>query len=305
MTAPTPTPAPTRGVIHDLGYARYAGERRQPSTLWRVIARNQLAYTWKTWWRWKPAILGALITTVTVGALLYFSRDKMFDALRSNGAAARLIDGLIPLSFKFFRMAAFIVTMTVASTSIAQDRSTGAFTFYFSRPVRPIDYVIGKLVAMTAVMASLLMAGPVVLTLFRIGLADTPTEALHLLPLVGNAILVGAVASLIYAAAPMAMSALIGQRWPALGAWAGYWMFGIAMVAFGAYAAWPPLIVIDPGVAIEVLAIKLWHLDMTGPGAEAGLGAALISLTLHLTVAVGLIYASVRRHALASVGASS
>jgi hypothetical protein len=37
---------------------------------------------------------------------------------------------------------------------------TGAFGFYFSRPVRPIDYVVGKLVGHFGVMgSSLLVAG--------------------------------------------------------------------------------------------------------------------------------------------------
>ena len=41
---------------------------------------------------------------------------------------------------------AFIVTLTIGATIDRRRRSqSGAFTFYFARSMRPIDYVIGKL----------------------------------------------------------------------------------------------------------------------------------------------------------------
>lgn len=294
-----------KGVIHDLGYARYAGERRSPSTLWRVIMRHQINQTWKTWWRWKPALIGAVITVVSVGLVMYLSRDKMFDALRHNGVAVRFLDGLIPLSVRFFRLCAFAVTMTVAAVGIARDRETGAFSFYFCRPVRARDYVFGKLAGMTVVMATLLLAGPLLLTAFRIGLARDTDEMVALLPWLGRTVVVGTLAAILYAAMPMAFSALIGKRWIALGVWAGYWMIGTGMLAAIGYFTWKPLMALDPGAAIDSLAFRLWDLSVENKQQEMDLWPALIGILVHIGAAIGALYWRVSREATSAVGAGS
>lgn len=300
-----PAPVTKKGVIHDLGYARYAGERRSTGTLWRVIMRHQIKYVWKTWWRWKPALLGALLTVVSVGFVMYLSRDKQFDALRANGAIVKFLDAMVPMSFRFFRICAFIITMTVAATGIARDRETGAFAFYFSRPVRPRDYVLGKLAGMVVVMASIFLAGPLLLAAFRIGLSRDTDEMLQLLPWLARVLVVGTLASLVYAAAPMAMSALIGRRWIALGAWAGYWVIGVSMVAGIGFMTYKPLIAIDPGIAIDTLALRLWDLDAKDEAAGASLLACVVSLGLHISAMIGLLYWRVSKQVESSVGASS
>lgn len=303
-TAAPATPPPKKGVIYDLGYARYAGERRSHGT-WRVIARHQIRYAWKTWWRWKFFTLGPLMKTVVFGVLMLVSRNQMFDALRANGAAVRLIDGLIPFSYGFYRWSAFILTLTIASTSIARDQESGAFAFYFSRPVQPRDYVFGKLLGVTTVMASALLAGPLLLAIFRVAVSDNMDERLKVLPWVGYTALIGVLGSVVYAASAMAMSALIGRRWVALGAWAGYWIFGITMVAAVASLAWKPLIVIDPGFAISYLAYSLWDLTpKDSPVGASTLGCAL-SLCGHAAVMIGILYWRVSRQVASSVGASS
>lgn len=302
--APVAPPAKKKGVIYDLGYARYAGERRSHGT-WRVIARHQISYAWKTWWRWKIFTLVPLMTTVTVGVLMYVSRNKMFDALRANGAAVRLIDGLIPISYTFFRWSAFILTLTIASTSIARDQESGAFSFYFSRPVRPRDYVIGKLVGMVAIMSTALLAGPLLLAVFRVAVSDDMDERLRVLPWIGRTVLIGVLGAVVYAASPMAMSALIGRRWVALGAWAGYWVIGIAMVAGVASLGYKPLFAIDPGIAIDNLALRLWGLEGKGQGVGVNLIACVVSLCTHAAVMIGILYWRVSRQVASSVGASS
>lgn len=297
-------PPKKKGVIHDLGYARYAGERRSHGN-WRVIARHQISYAWKTWWRWKLFLLGPLMTTVTVGAIMYVSRNKMFDALRANGAAVRLIDGLIPISYTFFRWSAFLLTLTLASTSIARDQESGAFAFYFSRPVRPRDYVLGKLVGMVVVMASALLVGPVVLAIFRVAVSENMDERLRVLPWLGYTVLIGVLSAVVYAASPMAMSALVGRRWVALGSWAGYWILGLGMIAGVASLSWKPLLVIDPGVAIDNLAFRLWGLEAKEGAVGTSATGCLISLCTHAAVMVSVLYWRVSRQVASSVGASS
>lgn len=300
-----PAPRAGKGVIHDLGYARYAGERHSPSTLWRVIMRHQVSHTWKTWWRWKPWAILAVIITVSVGLVMYLSQDKMFDALRKNGAAVRFLDGLVPFSVPFFRLCAFAMTMTVASIGIARDRETGAFGFYFSRPVRARDYVLGKLAGMTLVMATLTLAGPLLLAAFRVGLADNTDEMIDLLPWLGRAALVGTLAAIVYAAVPMAFSAIIGRRWLALGLWAAYYVIISTMLGGIGYLSWPPLMAIDPAVAVDALAFNLWDLTPEGQKSGVTVTASIVSLGLHAVIAIGLLYWRIAKQATGAVGASS
>jgi hypothetical protein len=87
--------------------------------------------------------------------------------------------------------------------------------------------------------------------------------------------------------------------------WAAYWVMGTQMLAIIGYLTWKPLMALDPGLAIDTLALRLWHLEAEGPAASVGIAAALISLTVHLGLALGLLYWRVSRLAVTSVGASS
>lgn len=307
-TATTTAPAPRRkGVIHDLGYARYAGERRAPSTLWRVIMRQQIAYSWKTWWRWKPWLVGALITTVVAGVIMYVSADERIKGLTRAGGPLSFLDGVLPYSLASYVKMAFFVSMTVSAPVVARDQETGAFAFYFSRPVRPHDYVIGKLAGMAVVMASLVLAGPVLLALFRIGLAGDTKAMVEVLPWLARAATVGALATAVYAALPLAFSALTGKRTIALAVWAAYYVMGTGMIAALGMFTWKPLAAIDPANAVVSLAFGLWDIRMPtdDPNAIVGPGVAAISLIAQTAIAALLFFYALRREAAGAVEVKS
>ena len=110
---------------------------RAPSTLWRVFMRHHLAYAWKTLWRLKPWLLTTVLITLVAGVVMYVSQNSLFDGMRMRGGPMRFLDGILPFTFTFYVKAAFLLSMTVAATVVARDEETGAFTFYFARPVRP------------------------------------------------------------------------------------------------------------------------------------------------------------------------
>lgn len=297
---------PSRGVIHDIGYARYAGERRPPSTLWRVIMRHHLTYAWKTLWRFKPWVLAAVAITLVGGVVMYVSQNALFDNLRSRGAPLRFLDGIVPFTFNFYVMAAFLLSMTVGASVVARDQETGAFTFYFSRPVRPIDYVIGRLVGMTILMAIVLTAGPVLLTLFRIGLARSTSEAIELIPWIGRALVVGGLGALAYASVPLAISAVAGRRTIALGVWAAYYVIVTTILAVISRVSWKPLAAIDISVSVKSLAFGLWDIHMfRGGDPTVSVTAAVVSLVGHCGLAIFLFHRQIARTAAGAVGGSS
>lgn len=302
-----PAPRAGKGVIHDLGYARYAGERRSPSTLWRVIMRQQISHTWKTWWRWKPWLICAVITTVVCGVVMYVSRTATFDNFTREGGPLAFVDGVLSYSYRFLVKLAFLVSMTVGAAGVARDRETGAFAFYFSRPVRARDYVIGKLAGMTIVMASITLAGPLLLAVFRIAIARDTDEMIQLLPWLSRTVLVGGLAALVYAAVPLAVSAMIGKRTIAIVVWASYYVVGMFIFAVIGILAWNPLAAVDPANAVVSLANGLWKIHI--PGDEGKIfvetHVAIISLVAQTLLASTLFYLSVRKQATGAVGASS
>jgi ABC-2 type transport system permease protein len=303
MTAPAPAPRP-QGVIHDLGYARYAGERRPPSTLWRVIMRQHLSYAWKTRWRLKPWLLGAVGISLVVGTLLYLNQTSIIGVLSKQGVGPTWLRASIPFAYEFYRVPAFMISMTIGAAVIAHDRQTGAFTFYFSRPVRPFDYVVGKLTGQLAVVAMVFLAGPIALALFSVGLSDTTSEAVEQLAILPKVLVVGVLGTAAFASIPLAFSAVAPRRTIALTAWAGYYIVVASVVSAVGGLVWVPLVAIDPGKAMESLAMGLF--DVSPPGTKlAPLWAAIGSLVVQSVIATVVIMTMVKREAEGSVGGSS
>src|SRR5262249_24093632 len=135
-----------------------------------------------------------------------------------------LTDGALPRAISWYTRAAFLLSLTIGSSVIARDIQSGAFTFYFARSVRPRDYVLGKLAGMFAVNAAIMLAGPLVLALARLGLSDSIDDLVTLLPIVPKAIAIGLLGTLAFAAVPLAFSALIPNPRHALALWAAYYL---------------------------------------------------------------------------------
>lgn len=292
------------GVIHDLGYARYAGERRGPATLWRVIMRQHLAYAWKTVWRFKPWVTVALLATVVTGGFMYLQTNETVRAINAMGQGVRVIDAALPYAFGAYRFAAFMASMTIGAAVIARDLESGAFTFYFSRPVRPLDYVLGKLTAQLVLMAILFLAGPLLLALFRIGLSLDNAERLEQLWLIPRVLVIGGLGAVVFATVPLAISALAGRRTLALATWAAYYIAGITIVSALGGLFWLPLRALDPGQALDIVAFGVF--DYAVPGEQIPpLWAAVAGLVLHAVAATAIVVVQVKRLAEGSVGASS
>jgi ABC-2 type transport system permease protein len=290
-------------VIHDLGYARYAGERRSPATLWRVIMRQHLSYAWKTRWRFKPWIGLAVIITVIVGGFMYLQTNEMIRAIRQMGRSVRFVDAALPLAYEYYRIAAFMVSMTIGAAVIARDKESGAFTFYFSRPVRPLDYVLGKLAGQAILMALIFLAGPVALALFRIGLSADTDEAIEQLVILPKVLAIGGLATMVFAALPLAVSALAGRRTVALALWAAYYIAVVKLVAVVGSLTWAPLMAIDPGTSMSTIAVKLFDFEI---GDELPpLWSAFASMLGQTVLAVWVVMTQVRKQAEDAVGASS
>lgn len=307
------------GAVHDLGYKRYDGARLPQNLRWRVIMRQQIGFAWKTWWRWKLAMISAVVATIVSGAVMYLARDTAMRILSRGGggggsefnplsdAALRFIDGILPLSVMWYCKIGFIASMTVAASVVANDARTGAFSFYFARSVRPLDYVLGKAAGLATLAAILTLAGPLLLGLFRVGLSDTSAEAFAQLRVVGYAAIVGVSATALYSIVPLGFSALVADRRWAIGLWALYYMaFGTMMTGLG-LKVWGPLAALDLPNALGRISYELFGLTLMNDRGELEFSVMwdAASLALHTVVALALVSWRVAKAARDGVGGMS
>jgi len=281
------------GTIYDLGYKRYVGTRRSQGTRWQVISRHVLSQSWKKWWRYKVWMVLALIATIVVGSIMVAARSERLGDLRDAKPVLRLVDEIVLGSVNFFAVFAFLFSLTVAVRMVATDLRSGAFTFYFSRPVRTVDYILGKVIGLFVLMATLILAPLLVITFVRLGLSESTDELIKNLAYVPKALLIGTIASLAFACLPLGFSAMFRKPNLNLAVWAAYYLILTTIVmGIALWAKTPDLAVVDPGYALRSLAFRVF--DFHGPDEEmaASMVASLIGLLG--SAAIGILIAFLR-----------
>ena len=291
------------GAVHDLGYKRYLGSRRALATRWRVIVRNQVAFAWQGFWRYKSWLGGAVATTLVSAALLYLASHQVIKQITRDGLDLTVAAEIVPRAFEWYARAAFIVTLTVASSVVAIDLKLGAFTFYFSRPVRPIDYVLGKLGGVLLLMGFLLIAGPLALTLLNLGLSENTDDLIDNLRLVPKALLVGAVATVAYAAIPLGVSALSTNRRHTVAIWGTfYFLIGNMALLVAKASDNPTLAALDVPTAVSSLAMQVFDAHVLSFGRPPSVTASIVSLLAMSAAGIAVMWARVRSHEGTGVG---
>ncbi len=291
-------------AIHDLGYQRYAGRRRPQSTRWRVIVRNLLSMSWQGWWRYTAQLAIATLTMVGVAVGIYFSRNEVFDAAPGVKQQVRSIaDSLIPRSFQWFGFSALFVNLTILSGAISRDLDAGAFEFYFSRPVRPLDYVLGKVAGGFLLLTPILIIGPLLLTLFRLGLTGDVDRIADSLSWIPRALAVGALATLAYSSIALAFGALTRKaRYAIVGYGAFVFMFGNMIAGIAMATNSPSLAALNPASAVRGLAHGVFEIEASFGATPPPLSASIIALVGYSAVAIAIIMGRVRAAQRAGMG---
>jgi ABC-type transport system involved in multi-copper enzyme maturation permease subunit len=292
-----------RAVIHDLGYQRYAGLRLPQSTRWRVIMRNQLSAAWKNWWRYKAWIGLSVLITVVLGAIMVALRQEVFNGIRQNGIVVSFVDGMVFGSIRFYVKVGFLVTLTCGAGIVANDLRTGAFTFYFSRPVRPIDYLLGKIAGLFILQAFVLLLPMLVLTFVRLGVSDSTDELVANLELIPKIVMVGGLASLAFATVSLGFSSLFSNRALSIGLWAGYYVIVSSIfVAIGVGTKNPDIAALDFPFALSSMAFHLFHLQSVGTDIVASQTASILGVVANIAAGAGLAYWRISANAHSGIG---
>ncbi len=298
------------GTIHDIGYKRYVGTRRAAATRWLVIMRHQIAMAWKKWWRYKMPLFSAVVTTFVAGGLMYFATTKIVRsasfAVGASDTPLRMADAVIPMSFEWYCRSAFILSLTLTSTIVATDNQSGAFTFYFVRSIRPLDYVLGKLAGVGTLVATLLIAPPLLLTAFRLGLCDNLDDVAAHLHLIPKMLVLGGLATLVYTAVPLAISSLVANRRYALALWVAFYLIVGFIAGNVSMFVSPDVGVLDIQTSLQALTYELFDIKLlkirTG-GLSPQL--ALFGLLAQSALAIAILWYQVSRDHRTGVGGSS
>jgi ABC-2 type transport system permease protein len=159
------TPTPTTGVIHDIGYRHYDGERRGRSYIRRSLYVDSFkgAYGLGRSARYKvmPMILFAVMCLpagVIVAITAVTNADELF--------------GDYPSYVLNLQLVVLIFLAAQAPATVSRDLRFGVMSLYFSRPLDRVDYVVAKYAAMasalfvlTAVPLTIMFAGALVVGL--------------------------------------------------------------------------------------------------------------------------------------------
>lgn len=217
------------GVVHDLGYRPYEGDRLPQRDRFKVIARKLVRRSWTGWWRWKFWLGLAVVVTAVVGALLYavlFLKNTPF-----GGGIEQQIGKIIPGAFGGLGNIAFAIALSSLAGVVAQDLRAGAFEFYFSKSIRPFDYALGKLTGGAVLIGAVLVGAPLIMGLTRISLASASEgagEAVADLPLLLGC---GVVATAAHVITPLAISSLARKPAFTIAAYAALYTIGSLFVA--------------------------------------------------------------------------
>jgi hypothetical protein len=235
-------------AIYTLGYERYQGPRRDLGTRFWIIARAVIRQAWKSTWGVKlPLVITAKV--VVGGAVaMWLLRHELVDMARMAAAefGAQSVlpvpEAALYMSVSVFSFLAFVLTTTVACRAIADDLRMGSFQFYFSRPLRVSDYVVGKLAGVLVVIGMPMLGGPVILALVRLLFARGAADAWAHADVLPRALAVGLVGTLAYAIVGLALGALVGRRVWAQAGFAIYYLIIGNLIELAAMKTGEPLL---------------------------------------------------------------
>ncbi len=289
-------------AVHDLGYKRYEGVRRPQSTRYRVLAWNQLETAWRGWWRMKSwMITGAMIVVgfgIAIYAFTFLTKNRIVQGMfGAGGAPLRMTDFLLPESVRWSTFIAFILGLTIVASIVADDLKGGAFEFYFSRPIRPRDYVLGRFLGAVLVVGTIAFGVPVLLALVRIGLSGSTGELVASLPMLPKAIAVGAYTTILFTTIPFALSALGSRRRYTIAAWAVFYVV-LSNVAMGIARNTGVLEIgaISPFGQVMAFTYELFDVEPIRKfRIQPPIGAAIAASVTYLIVGLGVVYWRVRR----------
>lgn len=168
---------------------------------------------------YKVKLVRWLANVVIGGACLFAPMALYFKHLSNRDAAMRMalqqfgfdrLNVLQLVNREFFQFATFFAVLlaaVVAAPLIAEDRRAKALPLYFSRPIRHIDYLLGKLLTGLCFVGALLLTPALFMYLAEIGFAEGEGVAAAQFPVLLRALLGGLLLATLLVSVALGVSA--------------------------------------------------------------------------------------------------
>lgn len=288
------------GAIHDVGYQPYKGGRTPPARRFLVISRNVFGLAWRQRGP-KFAIYSSLM--VVIGASVFMSVGARVASMASRRAGVSMQDMVIFMSLSWFHFSAFLLAVMVGCATIANDLKMGAFQFYFARPVRGQDYVLGKLLGLGWLVGIPMLLGPLAVALIRLTFVDTFGQAMSASVVVPRAAAVGIIGTFAYVLPAAGIGALLEKRVPAQALYVIY-AFVIEIIVHGiAHALKTPWVrALSASTDLDAISRRIF--GMTADEGEPSWRLAAIALAVICALGYLAIRLRVKRAETHGLGAS-
>lgn len=289
----------SRAVIRDLGYQPYDGPRIVKSRTW-VITWTGLRGSLKSrWTKWLG--ISALIATGGFGVAIYMAmkiqdftggmgmpippeiNQKLFKADTFVGAAIMFCGGFL----------GFFAALLVAGPSLADDLKGGGLHFHFTRPVKTIDYIAGKILPSTILVFLLGLIPAAALGFMRLSLSPEWEAISRPLMTLAKGIALAGICGLSISVPAVALSAFTTRRGVARILWALlYWIPPGIGAALAKVLNDNQYYVISISGGLEAISTRFFGGDH--PSGEHWL-SGLLSLAVYIFTGLFLIFWTVRR----------
>lgn len=248
-------------AVRDLGYRPYEGERLPPSNNTKVLLRHGLSRAWGSWLvkiaaftAWIPPVVALTI----VGIVYWIGQNGPPGA---EGPEIRAPEVLRSLFWWQMWLLVTLVTVGAGAAAIAEDLQFKAFQFYFSKPVTPPQYLLGRIGAVAFWVFLMTFPGAAIVVLVLVG--TVPQElrletAGLLLPTLFHSI----VLSLVTACGSVGLSSLSKSRALTMSAWILLFLVPHALGAIvNAVSDWPWILLLSIPELLDVVGDALFKVQ--------------------------------------------
>lgn len=228
--------------IRDMGYKPYEGDLLSHKGRYWTIARRGLQQAWASKVV-KIILLTGLGPMLICGAIMYL--QLKLKSIAGGNIQIDLEDAnelVFILYFWCQLWFSFALSQRLGAPAIADDVRTGAFSFYFSRPVSRVHYVLGKILPVALLVGIVSTLPALLLCAFRLALASDGDDAWHALrtPLATLGLTPFYLG--LFAALPVCLGSLTSRSRAVQYIWAGVFFFSWIMGGGIATAAEEPMI---------------------------------------------------------------
>ena len=186
--------------IYDQGYKRYGGSKAL-GRAWLVMFRTGFIGMFSNR-RWIVLMIASWIQFV-VRAVQFYIAANFSQAAVVAPSAQTFRD-----FFDYQSIFVFLVTVTLGSVSIAEDRRANALQIYLSKPLTRIEYIAGKLSVLMAFILFITWAPAILLLFVEIGFAGNFTFFLNNIFLVPAITMFALIEALMVSMCILALSSL-------------------------------------------------------------------------------------------------